>query len=74
MKGLKSCPFCGSKVEIVHPLFDIFSYECTNKKDCGATILFTYDGWQEDTSKSIDAFNRRCKDDVKIMPDKTKGE
>lgn len=51
---LKTCQFCGSKVEMVNSL--MYIVRCTNK-DCGADIVFS--DCERDDEKTLAHFNRR---------------
>lgn len=56
-KDLKTCPFCGSPVEIIsRPLFTIPMVVCTNQLFCGAAMSFVGAETEEAT---IERWNKR---------------
>lgn len=56
--NLKTCPFCGSKVEVVKGkgAFPIIAIRCLNDK-CGADIMFSQ--CETDVDGAIERFNQR---------------
>lgn len=57
-ENLKTCPFCGSKVEVVKGkgAFPIIAISCLNDK-CGADIMFSQ--CETDVDGAIERFNQR---------------
>ena len=57
-ENLKTCPFCGSKVEVVKGkgAFPIIAIRCLNDK-CGADIMFNK--CETDLDGAIKRFNQR---------------
>lgn len=40
MPDIKKCPFCGSKVELIHLMTPIDMFYCLNYRECGAVVSF----------------------------------
>lgn len=57
-ENLKTCPFCGSKVEVVKGkgAFPVIAIRCLNDK-CGADIMFNQR--ETDVDGAIERFNQR---------------
>lgn len=64
MPGIKNCPFCGGKVELMSLMTSMKMFYCTDYKNCGAVVSFdnpscNYGG----DRKKIEAWNRRVTND-----------
>lgn len=58
INGLKPCPFCESKVDVITaPLMGTLTFICPN---CGADVMFY--GSEHDVKKAQAAWNRRGAD------------
>lgn len=56
---LKSCPFCGSRVQLMNLMTPLKMFYCTNYKDCGAVVSFDCRPCNASDKAKIDAWNRR---------------
>lgn len=65
MTELKSCPFCGGRVELMNLITPISMFYCLNYTECGAVVSFNNpacDREKGDDAK-VKAWNRRTKND-----------
>ena len=65
MTELKSCPFCGGRVELMNLITPISMFYCLNYTECGAVVSFNNpvcDREKGDDAK-VKAWNRRAEND-----------
>lgn len=60
---LKSCPFCGGKIQTAKVFTNIplMFFKCMNYNSCGATISFDNPVCNKNPESSVKYFNRRVK-------------
>lgn len=65
-ENLKTCPFCGSKVEVVKGkgAFPVIAIRCLNDK-CGADIMFNQ--CETDVDGAIERFNQRTVEVIELQ-------
>lgn len=59
MDSIKSCPFCGSKVDFMTLMTGLKMFYCKNYRDCGAIVSFDNPAANRFDQAKIECFNRR---------------
>lgn len=61
-REIKTCPFCGSEVTLMHLITPIDMFYCKNYKECGAVVSFNNDLCDREAGNrhKIRCWNRRA--------------
>lgn len=61
MDGLKPCPFCGGRVELMNLVTPIKMFYCLNYDECGAVVSFNNPRCDRERGnlEKVRAWNRR---------------
>lgn len=65
MDSIKSCPFCGSKVDFMTLMTGLKMFYCKNYKDCGAIVSFDNPAANHFDKAKIECWNRRSESNDK---------
>lgn len=61
-REIKTCPFCGSEVTLMHLVTPIDMFYCNNHRECGAVVSFNNDLCDREAGNrhKIRCWNRRA--------------